>query len=68
MVHGPTLDILRTPLAGRSFESYGEDPWLTTRLGVAWIKGAQSEGVIANVKHFVANNQEGQFGIPPSPA
>lgn len=65
VVHGPTLDILRTPLAGRSFESYGEDPWLTTRLGVAWIKGAQSEGVIANVKHFVANNQEGQFGIPP---
>jgi len=65
VVHGPTLDILRTPLAGRSFESYGEDPWLTTRLGVAWIEGAQSEGVIANVKHFVANNQEGQFGIPP---
>lgn len=65
VVHGPTIDILRTPLAGRSFESYGEDPWLTTRLGVAWIKGAQSEGVIANVKHYVANNQEGQFGIPP---
>jgi beta-glucosidase len=65
VVHGPTIDILRTPLAGRSFESYGEDPWLTTRLGVAWIQGAQSEGVIANVKHYVANNQEGQFGLPP---
>ena len=59
MVYAPTVNILRTPLWGRVFESFGEDPFLTGRLGVAWIKGAQGQGVIANVKHFAANNQEG---------
>src|SRR5829696_2527569 len=55
MVHAPTVNIMRTPLGGRTFEGYGEDPWLTSRIGVAWIKGAQGEGVIANVKHYAAN-------------
>jgi beta-glucosidase len=59
VVYAPTVNILRTPLWGRVFESYGEDPFLTARLGVGWIKGAQAQGVIANVKHFAANNQEG---------
>lgn len=59
VIFAPTVNIARTPLAGRTFEGYGEDPWLTSRLGVAWIKGAQSTGVIGNVKHFAANNQEG---------
>jgi beta-glucosidase len=59
VVYAPTVNILRTPLWGRVFESYGEDPFLTARLGVAWIRGAQAQGVIANVKHFAANNQEG---------
>jgi beta-glucosidase len=58
VVHAPTVNIMRTPLGGRTFEGYGEDPWLTSRIGVAWIEGSQSEGVVANVKHFAANNQE----------
>lgn len=58
MILGPTVNINRTPLWGRNFEGYGEDPYLTSRLGVAYIKGVQSEGVIATVKHFDANNQE----------
>ncbi len=59
-VFGPTVNIMRTPLGGRTFEAYGEDPFLDARLAVGWIKGAQSQGVMATVKHFVANNQEGQ--------
>jgi beta-glucosidase len=58
MILGPTVNINRTPLWGRNFEGYGEDPYLTARMGVAYIKGVQSEGVIATVKHFDANNQE----------
>jgi beta-glucosidase len=75
VVYAPTVNILRTPLWGRAFETYGEDPFLTTRTGVEWIKAAQSTGVIANVKHYAANNQEGAGdgadearpggGIPP---
>jgi beta-glucosidase len=59
LVYAPTVNILRTPLWGRAFESFGEDPFLASRTGVAWIRAAQGEGVIANVKHFAANNQEG---------
>ena len=59
VVYAPTVNILRTPLWGRAFETYGEDPYLTGRIGVAWIRAAQSTGVIANVKHYAANNQEG---------
>ncbi len=58
MILGPTVNINRTPLWGRNFEGYGEDPYLTSRLAVAYIKGVQGEGVIATVKHFDANNQE----------
>jgi beta-glucosidase len=64
LVFGPTINMLRTPLWGRSFETYGEDPFLTARIGVEWIEGLQGEGVIANAKHFAANNQEGK-GNPP---
>ncbi|HSM76650.1 MAG TPA: glycoside hydrolase family 3 N-terminal domain-containing protein, partial [Bryobacteraceae bacterium] len=58
MILGPTVNINRVPLWGRNFEGYGEDPWLTSRLGVAYIKGVQSEGIIPSVKHFAANNEE----------
>jgi beta-glucosidase len=58
MILGPTVNINRTPLWGRNFEGYGEDPYLTGRLAVAYIKGVQGEGVIATVKHFAVNNQE----------
>ena len=59
VVYAPTVNLLRTPLWGRAFESLGEDPFLTARMGVEWIRGAQAQGVIANVKHFAVNNQEG---------
>lgn len=55
---GPCVDIVRNPLAGRTFETYGEDPLLSRRIGVGWINGVQGEGVIANAKHFAGNNQE----------
>ena len=58
MILGPTVNIARTPLWGRNFEGYGEDPYLAARMGVAFVQGVQGEGVIPSVKHFVANNQE----------
>ena len=58
MILGPTVNINRVPLWGRNFEGYGEDPYLAGRLGVAYVKGVQSEGVIPSVKHFAANNEE----------
>ena len=60
IVFAPTVDIVRTPLAGRVFEALGgEDPFLSSSLAVPWIKAVQKKGVIANVKHFAGNNQEG---------
>jgi beta-glucosidase len=58
MILGPTVNINRVPLWGRNFEGYGEDPYLAARLGVAYIKGVQGQGVIPSVKHFAANNEE----------
>ncbi len=58
MILGPTVNINRVPLWGRNFEGYGEDPYLSGRLGVSYVKGVQSEGVIPSVKHFDANNEE----------
>ena len=54
----PTINILRTPLWGRSFETFTEDPFLNGQLAVSEIHGIQSQHVIATPKHFVANNQE----------
>jgi beta-glucosidase len=54
----PTINLARHPLGGRNFESFGEDPFLTSELGVAYVDGVQSEGVGACAKHFVANDVE----------
>ena len=58
VILGPCVNIARLPMGGRNFESYGEDPFLTSRLTVNYIKGVQKEGVAATVKHFAVNNQE----------
>ena len=58
MILGPTVNINRHPLWGRNFEGYGEDPYLTSRLAIAYVHGVQGEGVIPSVKHFAANNEE----------
>lgn len=56
----PCVNIARIPQGGRNFESFGEDPYLTSRMTVEYIKGVQSENVAATVKHFAVNNQEYQ--------
>ncbi|HUI30466.1 MAG TPA: glycoside hydrolase family 3 C-terminal domain-containing protein [Candidatus Acidoferrales bacterium] len=58
VILGPCVNIARLPLGGRTFEAYGEDPYLASRMAVSYIEGVQSEGVAATVKHFAANNQE----------
>lgn len=55
---GPGVNIYRTPLNGRNFEYMGEDPFLASALAVPYIKGVQSNGVAACVKHYALNNQE----------
>ncbi|WP_281225706.1 glycoside hydrolase family 3 C-terminal domain-containing protein [Flavobacterium aquiphilum] len=55
---GPGVNIYRTPLNGRNFEYMGEDPFLSSKMVVPYIKGVQSNGVAACVKHFALNNQE----------
>jgi beta-glucosidase len=55
---GPTINIVRDPRWGRAFESYSEDPYLTGQIGAADIEGIQSQGVMAQVKHYAVYNQE----------
>jgi len=64
LLEGPDVNIARVPQNGRTFEAFGEDPYLVSRMAVAEIEGIQSQGEIANVKHYAANNQESnRFGI-----
>ncbi len=55
---GPVVNIIRSPLGGRDFECYSEDPVLTARLAAAYVTGIQSQGVAACPKHFVGNDSE----------
>ena len=55
---GPGVNIYRAPMNGRNFEYFGEDPYLASRLTVGYIRGVQSMGVSATVKHYMGNNSE----------
>jgi beta-glucosidase len=58
LIEGPDVNIVRVPQSGRDFENYSEDPYLSAELAAANVNGIQSQGVLAEVKHYDANNQE----------
>ncbi|MFT4295160.1 MAG: glycoside hydrolase family 3 C-terminal domain-containing protein [Micropruina sp.] len=58
VVLGPTINLHRSPLGGRLFEAYSEDPYLTGRVAAAYVRGMQRRGVAACLKHLIANESE----------
>ena len=56
----PTVNLQRTLFNGRNFECHSEDPWLSSEMAVAYVRGVQSQGVAATIKHFVGNESEYQ--------
>jgi len=63
VILAPCVNIARVPHGGRTFEGFGEDPWLVSRMAVAFIQGVQQHPVSACVKHFAVNNQEWNRGF-----
>src|SRR5260370_39206409 len=55
---GPTINLMRTPLGGRGFECFAEDPVLTAQIAISYIMGLQEAGVAATIKHYVGNDSE----------
>ena len=55
---GPSMNIIRSPLCGRNFEYFTEDPYLNSQVAVQYVKGLQDQNVVATLKHYAANNQE----------
>jgi beta-glucosidase len=55
---GPGVNMYRAPMNGRNFEYMGEDPYLAARTAVGYVRGVQSQGVVATIKHYAANNEE----------
>ena len=66
VILGPTVNMQRSPLGGRGFESFSEDPELAGCMAAATVSGIQSTGVSATIKHFVANDQEHERQISDS--
>jgi beta-glucosidase len=60
VILGPTTNMQRSPLGGRGFESFSEDPYLAGAMSAATVNGIQSTGVAATIKHYVCNDQEDQ--------
>lgn len=58
VILGPTCNIQRSPLGGRSFESFSEDPHLSGMIAAAYVNGVQSNGIATTIKHFVGNDKE----------